>query len=275
MRGSFSAHPEPRFLLFIVIAFVATTAAIPLARRNDWIGWIALLWIAALAIALWAMLVIGIARAVIAWFRDKPSNADGSEDGLCYDDSDHKLTWDRERLYLETSAGKPIDDIPLFSLLDVIDVDLLFVEGEVLISMPKQSVRLPRSRSGRATIVRLIRNLAQSDTHVHQQLEGQRNRLVRQGVTWLPVSLTLAGAVVAFAVTMPNPKHLNLIWGLLGVAYGLASGWVLWRLAYSMAWLVAARKLHSLLSSARLDDGVGKRGGGKPDTTDFGEAAKQ
>jgi hypothetical protein len=254
MSRPFSAHLAPQVFWFIAIAFVLTAVAIPFAKRDDWIGWIARLWIAALAIALSTMLIIGTVRAAIAWYRDKPGKADGFEDGLSCDDSGHKLTWDREHLHLQTCDGKPVDDVPLSSLLDVIDVDLLFVEGEIMITMPTQFVQFPSSRSRRAKIFCLMRNLAQSDSYVRQQIKGQRNRLFRQGATSLPVSLILVGAVVAVAVMMPNPKHLNLIWGLLGVAYGMASWWVLWHLARSMAWLMAAHKLNSLLSPTGLDD---------------------
>ena len=53
----------------VLIAMVAVAVAMPFGRREDWIGWLAFLVIAASAIGLWALLIWGFTQEIIEWWR--------------------------------------------------------------------------------------------------------------------------------------------------------------------------------------------------------------
>ncbi len=255
MTAPFSSHPPPLVWL-IAIGTISMAIAIPFGRRDDWLGWLAFLWMASFAIALSAILIFGIARNVVAWCCTKPSDPDDAESGLCYDGFLYELTWDRERFCLRTTAEKPLLDIPLSDLLDVIDTDALFLENEVTVRAPGHCVVFPKSKSGRAKVIRLIRSLARCDLHVRRKIEGRRNKLLRQGAAWLPGSLMLAGVLVLLGMTMlPSTPPRLLILLVVGLPYGYAWYWVFRRFVYSVVWLFAARKLQSILSSADVHGG--------------------
>jgi hypothetical protein len=252
MAARFSSLP-PLLVWFLSIGAFLSAVAIPFGRRNDWLGWIALLLIAFFAICIWAMLIIGITKSVLAWYRDKPGDADDSEVGQCYDEYVHKISWDQERFSLKTSDGDTVVDVPLSNLLDVIDTDALFMENEVKFSSPQIVVAFPKSRSARAKIIRLMRSLSQRDLHVRQGVEDRRKKMFHQGAKWLPLSLVVAGTLILLAVITPDPKHVNLIWLAAGIAYSLAWYWVLWRFAYSVASLSASRELKTIVKPSEID----------------------
>ena len=73
------------------LGLVSTAIAFPFARRDDWFGWVALLWITSFAIALWAILIFGIARNALVWHWDKPSVDDNTDTGPCYEGHIYQL----------------------------------------------------------------------------------------------------------------------------------------------------------------------------------------
>ena len=65
------APPPSTPQITIVIAIIAFAIAMPFARHPDWIGWIAFLTITASAVALWSLLIWGIGRAIVEWWRKR------------------------------------------------------------------------------------------------------------------------------------------------------------------------------------------------------------
>jgi hypothetical protein len=63
-------HPHPIQWL-VVIGIIAVAIAIPFRRRDDWLGWIGLLTIAAVAIGLWGALIWSFIQSVIEWWRNR------------------------------------------------------------------------------------------------------------------------------------------------------------------------------------------------------------
>lgn len=55
----------------ILIATVAVAIAMPFGRREDWIGWLAFLVMAASAVGLWAILIWGFTQRIIDWWRGR------------------------------------------------------------------------------------------------------------------------------------------------------------------------------------------------------------
>lgn len=255
MTAPFSPHPPP-LVWFIVIGILSVPIAMPLGRRNDWLGWLALLWVAGFAIALCAILVFGIVSNVVAWYRTRPIDPDGAEGGLGYEGFFYELAWDHERFCLRTTAAEPVVQVPLSNLLDVIDTDALFLENEVAIRTPEQTVVFPESKAGHAKVIRLIRNVTQRDLHVRREVEARRNKFLRQGAAWLPGSLVIAGALVLVGIAMLPAKLPGfLIFLAVGLPYGYAWHWVFRRFAYAVAWLSAARALQSILACAAENGG--------------------
>jgi hypothetical protein len=70
------APPPPRPGVMILFGMAAVAAAIPFARRNDWVGWIAFLSVAAVAAGIWGLLAWGVVRAILQWRRGRPDSAD-------------------------------------------------------------------------------------------------------------------------------------------------------------------------------------------------------
>lgn len=57
--------PPPSRAFWIVIGLMVCVAAVaPFARRDDWLGWVALVVIAAANVVLWGMLMWGFGRAI-------------------------------------------------------------------------------------------------------------------------------------------------------------------------------------------------------------------
>ncbi|MFH1921339.1 MAG: hypothetical protein ABIP48_15850 [Planctomycetota bacterium] len=54
-----------------MLGIIVVGVIMPFATRDDWIGWVALLMIAAFTIALWALLISGLARSMIEWWRNQ------------------------------------------------------------------------------------------------------------------------------------------------------------------------------------------------------------
>jgi hypothetical protein len=63
--------PPTRPLAIVSIGVIAVAIAMPCAERDDWIGWIALATIGAVAVALWGLLICGFTRAIIDWWRNR------------------------------------------------------------------------------------------------------------------------------------------------------------------------------------------------------------
>jgi hypothetical protein len=133
MTVPFLHQPMP-LARFLSIGLLVVAIAMPFGRRNDLLGWVAFLWIAFFALALWVILIIGVARSVLAWYRDKPSDAGYAEVDQCYDDYVYKITWDSERFCIWACTGAPVVTISISNLLEVIDLDALFIENEVKIN---------------------------------------------------------------------------------------------------------------------------------------------
>ncbi len=55
----------------ILLGMVAVAVAIPLGRREDSLGWIAFLTMAAVAVGLWALVLWGFARAILQRWRSR------------------------------------------------------------------------------------------------------------------------------------------------------------------------------------------------------------
>jgi hypothetical protein len=64
-------RPPSRLTVIILIGLVAVTAAMPFARREDWLGWMALVTIGAVALGLWMLLLWGFARAILQRWRSQ------------------------------------------------------------------------------------------------------------------------------------------------------------------------------------------------------------
>jgi hypothetical protein len=53
------APPPSRQFVLLVLGLIAFAIAMPFVRRDDWIGWVALLIMAAVAIGSWILLIWG------------------------------------------------------------------------------------------------------------------------------------------------------------------------------------------------------------------------
>lgn len=62
----------------VSLAMLATAAAMPFGRRDDWTGWTALLIMGAAAVAIWGLLIRGMAYRAGQWWRDR---AEGEQEG--------------------------------------------------------------------------------------------------------------------------------------------------------------------------------------------------
>ena len=52
------APPPPREVYWVVGGMVVFAAAMPFARREDWLGWTALLIVGGLAAGLWGLMIV-------------------------------------------------------------------------------------------------------------------------------------------------------------------------------------------------------------------------
>ncbi len=95
---------------------------------------------------------------------------------------------------------------------------------------------------------------ARLSSRFRHEIEIRRNRFLCRGSIWLPISLTVAAALLLPILYFPDPKELNLLLAIAGMAYGLGWYWLIWRFAHSIAWVLAARKLQSILAAARSTD---------------------
>jgi nitrate reductase NapE component len=64
MTAPFAPPPKRFFHVFLAGALAVAVAA-PFARRDDAIGWIAFLTIAAAAVGLWGVLTVGFVRGIL------------------------------------------------------------------------------------------------------------------------------------------------------------------------------------------------------------------
>jgi hypothetical protein len=230
---------------------IAVVVALPFARRGGWLGWLALVVMAGVAVLLWAAIAIGATRTFLAWRRDRPIEADDPRVGECYTNHGYKISWDHDSFSLRTCAGDPVVQVPLPELLDVIDGDALFLYEDITASTPKKHVSFPKSRSARFRIVQLIADLAGSCLEVQREIECRRAKYMRQFAIWLPASLLTAAILVLVPMLMvPDPMRLNLFWIAGGMAYGLAWMWVIRKFAYSVACFFGGRKLQTMLRQA-------------------------
>ncbi len=70
MTAPFNPHPHPLIWAFVVGLAVVVMAS-PFGRRDDWLGWISLLAVAAAAVFMWATLISGLAMQIAKWFKNK------------------------------------------------------------------------------------------------------------------------------------------------------------------------------------------------------------
>lgn len=59
------APPPSRPVLFVLFAMGVMAIAMPFGRREDWLGWVAFLAIAACAVGIWGLLILGFTRAFL------------------------------------------------------------------------------------------------------------------------------------------------------------------------------------------------------------------
>lgn len=59
------APPPPRPVIVVLILLGLFVIALPFGRREDWLGWVAFLVIAAVAVTLWGILLWGVVRKII------------------------------------------------------------------------------------------------------------------------------------------------------------------------------------------------------------------
>ena len=57
------APPPPRSLAIILLCMVVVGLVTPLMRRDDWMGWAAFLTVAAVALGMWGLLILGLLLA--------------------------------------------------------------------------------------------------------------------------------------------------------------------------------------------------------------------
>jgi hypothetical protein len=233
----------------IVLAIIAVALAMPFGRRDDWLGWVALFTIWGSALFLWATLIVAFVRRIIEWYRRAPEEEGASGECVCYRGYIYELTWNRERFAVRLGTGRRVIDVPLDRVFDVIDPDAFFVEGEVTINRPGK-VTFPGNKWERAKLRKLFRKLATSSSCFREETARRRQRYLRLGLIWLPVSLTLALGLVLPLSTIPDPPQLTVLWGLFGMAYGFAWYWLIWRFARAIALLGAARQLRFILRAS-------------------------
>lgn len=221
--------------------------ALPFARRDDLLGWLSFFAVAVFAVSLWALMILASIRTLLAWFRDKPIEPADPRIGECYSDHIYKLCWDHDSFALQTHSGDPLIQVPLANVVDVLDMDALLLEEDITVSTPIRHVEFPKSRSERYKIFQLLGELAASSPEAQDKFELQRVRLRRRFATWFPVSLVAVALLLSPIFTVPGPEHPNLLWGIVGVVYGLAWWWTLWRLAYSAACFLGSRRLRGML----------------------------
>lgn len=224
--------------------------ALPFARRDDLLGWLSIFVMLAFAVGLWAFLVFASIRTLLAWCRDKPIEPADPRIGECYADHVYKLCWDHDSFALQTHSGKALVQVPLADIVDVLDMDALLLEEDITVSTPTRHVEFPRSRSERYKIFQLLGDLVGSSAEAQEKLELQRVRLRRRFAAWFPVSLLTVAVLLIPIFTVPGPKQPNLLWGIVGIVYGLAWWWAFWRFAYSIACFFASRRLRGMLMSA-------------------------
>ena len=148
---------------------------------------------------------------------------------------------------MKTHSGQLVDQVPLASILHVIDMEDLMINGDVKITMPKKEVSFPSSRSEVFKLYRLIDKLAGANVEVKRKIEQQRIRFTRQSIKWLPVSLLAAAVLLLPIIAKHEPPKINIFWGIVGFAYGLSWVWVFKKFAYAIACLFAVRKLYKIL----------------------------
>lgn len=249
MTAPFAPPPHP-VVWTITIGLIAVTVALPFARRDDWLGWLALCTIAGVSILLWAILIVGLLGRIVAWYRDRPRKGEGLDACVCYKDHIYQLTWDCDTFALQNFSGHRVLGVPRDRAFEVIDADAFFVEGEVTVDTPRVRFTFPASRSERAQLMTLIQELTRSSSFFHEELARRRERYLRLGLTWLPASLLIALGLVLPIAMLPEPKQVTALWLIAGLAYAAAWHWLLRRFAYAIAWLCAARRLGCILRAA-------------------------
>lgn len=73
------APPPSRPVLFVLVAMGVTAVAAPFGRREDWLGWVAFLAIAACAVGIWALLIWGFARTFLESRRKRSESEEPPE----------------------------------------------------------------------------------------------------------------------------------------------------------------------------------------------------
>lgn len=173
MTAPFAPPPHP-VVWTITIGLIAVTVALPFARRDDWLGWLALCTIAGVSILLWAILIVGLLGRIVAWYRDRPRKGEGLDACVCYKDHIYQLTWDCDTFALQNFSGHRVLGVPRDRAFEVIDADAFFVEGEVTVDTPRVRFTFPASRSERAQLMTLIQELTRSSSFFHEELARRR-----------------------------------------------------------------------------------------------------
>ena len=65
------APPPSRPIVAVTLGMVAVAVAMPFARRDDAIGWIAAAVVLGAAVGIWSLLLWGLGRATLQWWRDR------------------------------------------------------------------------------------------------------------------------------------------------------------------------------------------------------------
>ncbi len=239
---------------------VAAAIAIPFARRDDWVGRLSFIVLALVAVTLWAILLNGFVRSILAWARDTPVEPDDPRVGECYPGHIYMLSWNHESIAVRTHAGDPVVQVPLARLGEVIDLDALLLADDLTVRTPQTPVTFPKSRSERHKLLRLLGDVARSGGEVQGEVELRAAKFRRQSATWFPISLLTAALLLLPIFLLPDPEHVNLLWAVAGIAYALAWGWALRRFAYAGACFSGARKLRAMLRPKATTDPTHARG---------------
>lgn len=250
-------HLPPWFFL-IVVSSLNASLTLPLAQRRDnWIGWIALVFGIVNLTVFFGTVIVLAGRAIVAWYRDRPRDEDTADALGCYQGQIHELRWDEKRFTMLRFGGDAVVDVPLHRLLDVIDTDAIFLDDAVTINTGPGQFTFHNSRRERAKLMSLIKTLTQTDSEVREEIRHRRRGFIRRGLQSLPISLVL------FVVMMPpiafrflpfseEPQgFLGFFFeGLFGFLYGILwLGVGVWAIR-SVCCLMAARKLNSFLEES-------------------------
>ncbi|KAA5546911.1 hypothetical protein FYK55_00330 [Roseiconus nitratireducens] len=251
------APPPPRSFWLILAAMVAVFLAAPAGRREDWIGWLAFAVMVVAAAGLWSMLALALGRRIVTWWREPSPAAADLRGGSLFADHQESLAWDERQFSLRGRNGKPLVAVPLGNLLEVIDGNALFTEGDVIFAGQSKRVSFPRSRPERVQLIDLIRQLSAIDLEARTALQALGSQLLRKGLRDAAIGVILTAILLTPIFCLPEPARINLGWIAFGLVYGLAWHGAFVCAAKSICSLAASFHVHRLLRSSpmvRVDD---------------------